>query len=281
MTPDVEGGEPPARAAEDPSFPDIVRWLAVSRRRRNRRLTLVAVATIASIATLVAGRFFIQRNEKPLVMSDQPARAVAGPQVMPPSSEPAPSPSPRVDRSPSSRQIFGEVFVGRDRRHSVTAAVDNNTVSIHSSRPGYVYVLALANQSDVANPSIAVLFPTAVETSNHIEPGQALTLPAREWPTNARFLALVSDEPRHMDGPGPLVATVICASITPCSESYGAVVFSRDSPRDTAHQRAIMTTPAARPRPEASRRCSDILERASLGEALTDDEQLFLRRDCR
>jgi hypothetical protein len=174
--------------------------------------------------------------------------------------------------------MFSDVFAGRDRRHSVTASVDDDKVRIRSSRPGYVYVLALVNRPDVL--SLAVLFPAA-DTNNRIQPGEALTLPVREWPTNARFLALVSDEPRHMDGPGPLAATVICASITPCSESYGAVVFSRDSTRDTAHQRAIVTAPAARPTSDASRRCSDILERASLGEALTDDEQLFVRRDCR
>jgi hypothetical protein len=280
----MEGREStaPARAAEDPSFPDIVRWLAVSRRRRNRRLAIVAVATLAFIATLVSGRFFFPRPEQPLVVSHQPVRAVAVPQVIPSAAEPAPSPSPRTaGRSSSSRQMFSEVFAGRDRQHSVTASVDNDKVRISSSRPGYVYVLALANQPDAAMLSIAVLFPAAADTNNRIQPGQALTLPAGEWPTNAGFLALVSDEPRHLVGPGPLAATVICASSTPCSESYGAVVFSRDGTRDTARQRAIVTAPAARPTSEASRRCSDILERASVGEALTDDEQVFLRRDCR
>ena len=73
---------------------------------------------------------------------------------------------------------------------------------------------------------VAVLFPRTANTNNRIQPEQTLKLPDLQWPTNAEFLAIVSDEPRDIDVLGPLAGKVICASPTQCSESYGAVVFS-------------------------------------------------------
>jgi hypothetical protein len=264
----------PVRAVEEPALPDIVRWLAASRRRRNRRLALVAVGAIAFISALALGRFFVQRSETPLAVPARPTREVASPVVTAPVSEPA---FPRAtDGAASPRPPFSEIVASRDREHPVTASVDYGKVRISSSRPGYVYVLAAP-----ADRSVVVLFPEASDTSNRIEPGQALTLPALRWPTNAKLLALVSDEPRHIDGLGPPAGIVICHSSTRCSPSYGAVVFSRDSTHETARRLPAVAVPAARPTSAAPRRCSDILERASLGEALTDDEKTFLRRDCR
>jgi hypothetical protein len=287
VTPNPDDGEPtavmPARAVADALPPDIARWLATSRRRRRkRRLALSAVAGIVFIAGLAAAWFFFPRNAKSLAVSDQPAREVASPQVMRSARLPAPPPAPRTPDKPSSpRQMLNEIFEGRDRGYSVTASVDRGAVRISSSRPGYVYVLAAsANESDVAALFVAVLFPRVADTNNRIRPGQALKLPDLRWPTNAEFLAIVSDEPRDIDVLGPLAGKVICPSTARCSESYGAVVFSHDGSRDTVRSPATLT-PAARPTSKASRRCSDILERASLGEPLTDEEQTFLRRDCR
>jgi hypothetical protein len=280
----ADGGEPaaPARAAEDASLRDIVRWLAASRRRRNRRLTLVAVAAISFIATMAASRLLFQHDEKPLVVSELPARDIAGPQAMAPAVELAPSPSPRtVDNPSSSRQMLSEILAGRDRQHSVTAWADPDEVRINSSRPGYVYVLTLTDHPDTATRSIALLFPTVEDTRHRIQPGQALALPAREWPASGRFLVLVSEERRRLDGLGPPAGTVVCGSTTPCSASYGAVLFSRYGVGDAAGRPTTSTAPGARLTSEASRRCSGILERASLGEALTDEEQIFLRNDCR
>jgi hypothetical protein len=287
VTPNPDDGEPtvvmPARAVTDAVPPDIARWLATSKRKRKRRLALSAVAGIVLIAGVAAGWFFFPRNEKSLAVSGRPAREVASPQVTRPASLPAPPPAPRTPDKPSSpRQMLNEIFEGRDRGYSVTASLDRGAVRISSSRPGYVYVLAAsANESDVAALFVAVLFPRVADTNNRIRPGQALKLPDLRWPTNAQLLAIVSDERRDIDVLGPLAGKVICASATRCSESYGAVVFSHDGTRDTARSPATLTAPAARPTSKASRRCSDILERASLGESLTDDEQTFLRRDCR
>jgi len=145
-----------------------------------------------------------------------------------------------------------------------------------------VYVLAAsANQSDGAPLFVAVLFPRAADTNNRIRPGQTLTLPDLQWPPNAAFLAIVSDERRDIDVLGQLIGKAICSATSPCSESYGAVVFSSEGIRATARNPAAPKAPAARPTHVGSRRCSDILERASLGEPLTDEEQTFLTRDCR
>jgi hypothetical protein len=86
---------------------------------------------------------------------------------------------------------------------------------------------------------------------------------------------------------GPMVGKAVCPSTSPCSESYGAVAFSGSvasgeyRPPEAARVPAAPKAPAARPTSAVSRRCSDILERASLGEVLTADEYTFLRRDCR
>ena len=283
-----DDGEPtiamPARAVADTALPDVIQWLAASRRKKRRRLALYTGVGFVFIAGMAAGGwFFFPRNEKPRAVSGQPAQEVAGPQVMRPTSVPAPPPALRTPDKPSSpRQMLKEIFEGRDRGHSVTALIEGGAVRISSSRSGHVYVLAASSSEyDAAALFVAVLFPRAADTNNRIRQGQTLKLADLRWPPNAEFLAIVSDEPRDIDVLGSLVGKVVCASATRCSESYGAVAFSHDGAGNTARSPATSTAPAARPPSKASRRCSDILERASLGEPLTDEEQTFLRRDCR
>ena len=288
VTPNPDDGDPtvimPARAVAATPATETSRLPTASRPARKRVLALSLVAAIVLMAVMAAGSFFFLRDKKPLAVHPQRAQEAAAPQVKPPASLPASPPSPRTpDKPVSPRQMLNEIFEGRSRGHAVTASVDGGAVRISSSRPGYVYVLAAsANQSDAAVLFVAVLFPRAAEqTNNRIQPGQALKLPDLQWPTNAEFLAIVSDEPRDIDVLGPLAGKVLCASRTRCSESYGAVAFSRDETRATAPAPAAPKAPAARPAPVVSRRCSDILERASLGDPLTDEEQTFLRKDCR
>jgi len=278
----------PARAVASTPATETVRRPAASRSTGKRRLALAAVAGIVLIAAMAAGSVLFLRETKPLAVPSQRVQEATAPPIMQQGSLPAPPPSPRTPDKPSSaRQMLNEVFEGRDPRHSVTASVDRGAVRISSSRPGYVYVLAAsANQSAVPALFVAVLFPRTADTSNRIRSGQTLKLPDLQWPPNAEFLAIVSDEPRDIDVLGPLAGKVICASPTQCSESYGAVVFSSEGTRDAARtpgapKASAPTAPAARPTHAVSRRCSDILERASLGEPLTDEEQTFLRRDCR
>ena len=244
---------------------------------------LSAVAAIVLFAVAAAGSFYFVQRMKPLTVPAQRVQEAAAPPVMPQASQPTPAPPPRVIDTPSSpRQMLKEIFDGRDRGHAVTASVERGAVRISSSTPGYVYVLAAsANQSDGAPLFVAVLFPRAADTNNRIRRGQMLTLPDLPWPANAEFLAIVADERRDIDVLGQLIGKAICPSTSPCSESYGAVVFSSEGIRATARNPAAPKPPAARPTHAGSRRCSDILERASLGEPLTDEEQTFLTKDCR
>lgn len=289
VTPNPDDSEPtvvmPAQAVADPALSDITRWIAASKRARRRRLALYAGIPIVVIAAMGVGFFFL-RSETRLSVSGPASRKVVRPEVMPPASRPAvPAASRAPDKPVSPRQMLTEIFEGRDRGHSVTAAVDRGAVRIGSSRAGYVYVLAASiNQSDGSALFVAVLFPRASDTNNRIRAGQTLKLPDLRWPTNAEFLALVSDEPRDIDVLGALAGEVVCSSKTPCSESYGAAVFSSEgmSNRMISGEEIRAPKPSTtRPASVGARRCSDILERASLGESLTDEEQTFLRRDCR
>jgi hypothetical protein len=248
---------------------------------------LGVVAGIMFVVGMVGASFFL-KGRTPPVVPDRPVRKAAAPPVPSQVSPPTPPPSPSAPgKLFSPRQMLNEIFEGRDRGHSVTATVDKGALRISSSKPGHVYIVAAAaNQSDVSVLLFAVLFPRG-ETNNRIEPGQIMKLPEQRWPTTAEYLAIVSDEPRDFGALGPVAGKVVCASGTKCSESYGAVVFAGDAPslkpgtRDTARRPGVTTAPAARAPIAISRRCSDILERASLGESLTDEEQTFLRRDCR
>lgn len=288
MTPHPDDGDPtvavPARPAPAPPTTEArrLRLLESLGPRRRRRQWLSAVVAIVLFAIAAAGSFYLVHRMKPLTVPPERVQEAAAPPVMPQASQPTQAP-PRVADKPSSpRQMLKEIFDGRDQGHAVTASVERGSVRIGSSTPGYVYVLAgSANQVDGAPLFVAMLFPRAADTNNRVRPGQALTLPDLPWPANAEFLAIVSDERRDIDVLGQLVGTVICPSSSPCSESYGAVVFSAEGIRATARNPAAPKAPAARPPSAGPRRCSDILERASLGESLTDEEQTFLTRECR
>jgi len=289
VTRNPDDGEPtvvmPARAVPEAVPPEIIRFLAASKRAHRRRLALYGAAGIVFLAGMAGSVwFFFPRSEKRVVVSRQPAAAVSRPQATQPASRPALPPAPHVPDKPASpRLMLKEIFDGRERAHSVTASVDSGAVRISSSKPGYVYVLAVsASESAAGALFAAVLFPRAADTNNRIQPGQPLTLPDLRWPPNAEFLAVVSDEPREIDVLGSLAGKVVCAPTRRCSDAYGVVAFAHDGTRATVRNPVAPPAPAvAQPTSRASRRCTDILERASLGEQLTDEEQTFLRRDCR
>ena len=290
-TPHPDDGDPtvavPARPAPAPPPTETRRLLELLQSRPRRRPWLAAVVAIVLFAIAAAGSFYLVQRLKPLPVPPQRVQEAASPPVMPQASQPTQAPPPRVSDKPSSpRQMLKEIFDGRDQGHAVTASVERGAVRIGSSTPGYVYVLAAsANQVDGAPLFVAMLFPRAADTNNRVRPGQTLTLPDLPWPANAEFLAVVSDERRDIDVLGQLIGKVICPSSGPCSESYGAVVFSGEGIRATARNpvapKAAPKAPVARTPSAGPRRCSDILERASLGESLTDEEQTFLTRDCR
>ena len=262
----------------------------VVRPRRKRPSVLLIVAWIGLVAAISAGALFLLRERKLAAVPAAPAPQSPAPQTTPQVVLPTPPPAPvRREKTFSPHQMLAEIFEGRNRGHSVTASADGGAVRIGSSRPGYVYVLAAGADQSVL--FVAVLFPSAADTNNRIRPGQTLKLPGSQWPTNTEFLAIVSDEPRDFSATGSIAGKVVCPAAAPCSESYGAVAFSSEAVRGRDAGRApaaAAPAPAAAPRPPAARptgavlkRCSDILERASLGEVLTAEEHTFLRRDCR
>jgi Domain of unknown function (DUF4384) len=261
----------------------------VVRPGRKRPSVLLIVAWIGLVAAISAGALFFLRERRLAAVPAAPAPQTPAPQTTPQVVLPTHPPAPVArEKAFSPHQMLAEIFEGRNRGHSVTAAADAGAVRIGSSRPGYVYVLAAGADQSVL--FVAVLFPSAADTNNRIRPGQTLKLPGSQWPTSTEFLAIVSDEPRDFSATGSIAGKVVCAAATPCSESYGAVAFSSDAVRgrDAARAPAAAPAPAAAQRPPAARptgavlkRCSDILERASLGEVLTAEEHTFLRRDCR
>ena len=254
-------------------------------------------AAIGLFAGTAAGSYFFVQWMKPLVAPSSRAQTPASSQATPQRAVPptVAVPLPRAPDKPTTpRQMLNDIFEGRDRGHTVTARVEGGAVRIRSSSPGYVYVLAAsAGQSEGAPLFVAMLFPRAADTNNHVRAAQTMTLPDLQWPANAEFLAIVSDERREIDVLGSLVGRAVCSSTSRCSEAYGAVVFSTEGlhttgsgptpPASTAAPKAsgVPKAPASRPATSVSRRCSNILERASLGETLTDDEQAYLTKDCR
>src|SRR5262245_11058093 len=262
----------------------------VIRPRRPRRSVLLIAAWIALVAAISAGGlFFLRERRLATVLPQRPSQTPPAPQPAPQVILPTPPPSAGApEKTFSPHQMLAEIFEGRNRGHSVTASADGGAVRIGSSRPGYVYVLAAG--ADQSMLFVAVLFPSAADTNNRIRPGQTLKLLGSQWPTHAGFPAIVSDEPRDFSAVGSIAGKVVCAAAAPCSESYGAVAFSSDAVRgrDAARSPAAAPAPAAAPKAPAARpvgtvlkRCSDILERASLGEVLTAEEHTFLRRECR
>jgi hypothetical protein len=250
-------------------------------------LILAWVALVAAITT--GGLFFLRERKLAAVPAQRPPQAAA-PQAAPQVVLPTPAPSTGApEKAFSPHQMLSEIFEGRNRGHSVTASADGGAVRIGSSKPGYVYVLAAG--ADQSMLFVAVLFPSAADTNNRIRPGQTLKLPGSQWPTNTEFLAIVSDAPRDFSATGSIAGKVVCGAAGQCSESYGAVAFSSEAVRGRDAARAPAAAapapaaapkaPAARPTGAVLKRCSDILERASLGEVLTAEEHTFLRRECR
>jgi len=129
---------------------------------------------------------------------------------------------------------------------------------IRSAKSGYLYILAVGtNQSD-----FLLLFPNTRDQDNHVVANQQIELPRKEWrmiaggpPGTNHFIAIVSDSPRSFDHTGfeesyifktfsldqtkelyrsyngtpPFfVGHATCAphSVSSCSESYGAALFS-------------------------------------------------------
>lgn len=114
---------------------------------------------------------------------------------------------------------------------------------------------------------------------------------------------------RDYAGGDPLLAGIaVCPAGVPCSPEFGATEFSIEKvtvlpasapaqpkepvAQETSRQSGRTVENSSRPlhtrttgapatkRPDAPGRCSDILERASLGESLTPDQMAYLKKEC-
>lgn len=160
-----------------------------------------------------------------------------------------------------------KVFDSRNRDHLVTVFVEKTQVlinkdeikfKIHSSKSGYLYLLAVGTNRS----SFYLFFPNTVDQENFIEANGQLELPRKNWTLKSRgpsgmnhFIAIVSNYPRdfssaglhqnnffaefpllqasqlydHYTGSPPLFAgKAICPPNLKldCIDSYGAALFS-------------------------------------------------------
>ena len=161
-----------------------------------------------------------------------------------------------------------EIFDYRDRNHAVAVSVekaqfkinkDQLNFKIHSSKPGYIYILAV----DSSDSELSLFFPNEVDNKNYIAANEQIELPRCKWKLTSRgpagtnhLIVIVSKHPRDFISTGlqqddffghfpieqlkvryqnysgslPLLAgNAICTAATlsePCSESYGAALFT-------------------------------------------------------
>lgn len=210
---------------------------------------LVGIGVIGTVTYLM--------RDKPTEVAPMPAPARKDLTVPPPVTE---------KKQFDPLKALDEIFKGRARDHAVTVSTgkaqarigkDLLRFRVRSARTGYVYVLMVGtNRSD-----FFLLFPNLVDKSNIIKAGKELELPRARWkmlaegpPGTNHFVVIVSDHPRDFSAAGlktvdpfavfpvedaarlyethtlslPLFAgKPICPpSVSRCSESYGAAVFS-------------------------------------------------------
>jgi len=107
-----------------------------------------------------------------------------------------------------------EVFDNRKRDHVVTVSVEKTRVrinkdqlyfKIHSSKPGYVYLLTVGTD----HSNFYLFFPNTVDQENFIAANEQLQLPREKWKLTSRgpsginhFIAIVSNYPRDFSNVG-------------------------------------------------------------------------------
>lgn len=184
---------------------------------------------------------------------------------LPPAQPPQPT-LPPATKSVDASSALDALFQARDRDHVVSVVPDKSKVRIgkdrlsfrlRSSLGGYLYIFLVG--TDRAH--FYLLFPNALDSQNRMPAGQEIKLPRPGWsfvaggpPGTNQFLVMVSDHPRDFSaaglkkvdpfaefpldaqggvtmpkegGVGPIAGKVLCPEAgTPCSEAFGAALFS-------------------------------------------------------
>lgn len=242
----------------------------VKKRSKNALTSAIAIGVVLVLA-VAAGSFFVITRDSAL-----PPLSKAPPESKLPSTEPAVQatapPAPVAKELPVEKPVdpieaLEQIFQARNRNHAVTISLEKPQVrigkdhlrfSVHSSKPGYVYLLMVGTDRS----QFWLLFPNAIDKNNSISPARPLDLPRSNWRMDAagppgadQFIAIVSESPRDFSNAGlrpqgpfaefPLATMVhteqetggtvpvfagkaSCAEnkTTSCSELYGAAVFS-------------------------------------------------------
>jgi hypothetical protein len=262
--------EPGHQAQPSIASPAVLDDKTVARiERKTATAPLVVFGGLLLVVIGAAGYFLLApRPEAPSAVEQNAALPTApDTQGGPPPVVDRPAPSTTVAARPpfAPELMLRQVLEGRDPRHEVIALTDQTQVrigqdslrfSITSSKPGYLYVLALGTRDS----DFDLVFPNAREANNRLDAGQVRRLPGAKWSLPAggaagtnQFVAIVSDEPRDFarlgtqpegdfrrfsleagarllreyTGKAPLYAgDVRCRRAGNCSQSYGAATFS-------------------------------------------------------
>src|SRR5262249_20400997 len=144
----------------------------------------LAIAFVLVVMLGTAYFVFGRGSHAPRAVEEQvpPPMAKATPDAVPATAARA-SPSPVVAPPATARAPFSaglmlrQVLEGSDPRHTVNANAETAQVrigqdavrfSVSSSRPGYLYVLALAG----GDADLELLFPNALDADNRLAEGQ-------------------------------------------------------------------------------------------------------------
>jgi serine/threonine protein kinase len=183
----------------------------------------VLIAFVACVAVVAAGarRFAVFKGEPATpaasaasatrTATSTPERAMPAEPALRPSSPQGAAEAPGLPAGDIATR-FDSLLLSQTRGFSVRAGSerpslrigkDRLSLSIESSRDGYVQLLSLDPNGD-----LVLLFPNLRSPTNRIRAGQSMKLPQQSWPLVAtgpagmeRFLVIVSGEPRSYASP--------------------------------------------------------------------------------
>ena len=216
---------------------------------RNTRLTRVPAIGAGILLLVAASIYFIKtQGDAPLTMilkalprGSLPLTDPSMPGTVQPTSVAKELP---IEKPVDPIQVLNQIYQARNPKHEVTISLEKRKVrigkdylrfSIHSSEPGYVYLLMVGTD----RAQFWLLFPNAIDKNNRISAAKQLDLPRSHWRMNAagppginQFLAVVSDSPRdfsavRLKSQGPFSEFALNTMVTPARESHGeSLIFA-------------------------------------------------------
>jgi serine/threonine protein kinase len=218
-----------------------------------------------------------QATPSPSIAPPTPSIAPPTPSIAPPTPSIAP-PTPSIAPPPRRAIAPGTLLV---LSTFVVLAVLAGAAFLYTMDKGPEAPLTV--DRPYVPPSTSPSVPPSAPIPDLIAPTPATT-PAVPAPTSPRP-AVTPASPAVTSSPPATTAESPAATSPPSSP---AATEGTDTPRDPATERKEHNAPSTPAKPPSQRtvegnaaRCMDILQRSSLGETLTPDEQLLLKRDCK